>query len=289
MIHQPDTAVLQSRLADLSYLLVDMDGVLWRGCTPQPGLADFISFLRKRGIQFILATNNASKTPQNYVERLAGYGITIAPQQVLTSSLATSLYLLEQAPTNARVFVIGEIGLKAALAEQGFECWSDAGSFEELAVSQAADYVVVGWDRDLSWRKLARANLLIRAGAGFVGTNPDPTWPSEAGLLPGNGATLAALQAASGVTPVVIGKPSKLMFDFALKRLGAEPSQTAMVGDRLDTDILGGAQAGLLTVLLMSGVTDQALLAASPVQPDLIFADIAALTQAWQDVLCDHE
>lgn len=270
-----------NRLDTLSHLIVDMDGVLWRGHTPQPGLKDFFDLLNRRRLRFLLATNNASQTPDYYVERMASYGVSIGPQQVMTSSQATALYLAEQAPPGARIFVIGERGLQRALAERGFQVWTDPGTFEGLAAPQEADYVVVGWDRELNWRKLARATLLVRAGAGLVGANPDRTWPSEFGLLPGNGANLAALQAATDVEPVVIGKPSRLMFQFALERLGATPEQSAMIGDRLDTDVLGGQRAGLTTILLLSGVTTSASLAESPVQPDLVFDDIAALTRAW--------
>ncbi len=270
-----------TRLEGLTHLIVDMDGVLWRGLTPQPGLGDFFDLLARRGIPFLLATNNASKTPQAYVERMAGYGVSIRPEQLMTSAQATALYLAEQSPGGGPVFVIGEEGLRQALNEQGFQVWTDPGTFEGLATPREADYVVVGWDRELNWRKLARATLLVRAGAGLVGTNPDPSWPSEFGLLPGNGATLAALEAATGVEPVVVGKPSERMFQLALKRLGAEPEHSAMVGDRLTTDVLGGGRAGLTTILLLSGVTDRATLAQSSIRPDLVFDDLADLTRAW--------
>jgi 4-nitrophenyl phosphatase len=164
-------------------------------------------------------------------------------------------------------------GIRGALAERGFEL-----------VDQGADYVVVGWTVDLTWQKLAAATLQIRAGAEFVGTNPDPTFPSEAGLVPGNGAILAALEAATGVEPQIVGKPSPWLYREAMKRMGAEPESTAVVGDRLSTDIAGGINAGIKTILVFSGVTTEADLAQSSIKPDLSYPDIEALMAAWREI-----
>ncbi len=256
----------------LQYLLIDMDGVLWRGDKPMPGLTDFFALLRRRGIGFVLATNNASKMHDDYVKRLAGYDIAISPDEIITSAQATAWYLAERSAPDTPVYVIGEDGLRQALLREGFRLVDNDG---------APKYVVVGWDRHLTFDKLAQATLYIHDGASFIATNPDRTWPSERGLLPGAGAILAAVQAATDVEPTIIGKPSPLMLQIAMRRIGAEPSNTAMLGDRLETDILGGRNAGLTTILVLSGVTDTDTLAASPFQPDLVFEDIAALTQAW--------
>jgi 4-nitrophenyl phosphatase len=164
-------------------------------------------------------------------------------------------------------------GIREALAEQGFEL-----------VDEGARYVVVGWTVDLTWQTLAAATLQIRAGAEFIGTNPDPTFPSEAGLVPGNGASLAALEAATGVEPQVVGKPSPWLFRQAMDRMGAKPETTAMVGDRLTTDIVGGINAGIMTILLLSGVTSEAELARSSIRPDLVYDDLEALMTAWKEV-----
>lgn len=264
-------------LSKLQHLLIDMDGVLWRGAEPVAGLADFFASLRRRRIGFVLLTNNASKTPAHYVERLTGYGIAVTPAEIITSAQATADYLAGQCAPGTPVYVIGMAGLRQAMAERGFQL------LDAAAEPGSVRYVVVGWDYHLNYEDLAQATLHIRAGAGFVGSNPDRTWPSERGLLPGAGAILAALQAATDVEPTVVGKPSPLMFQIALRRLGAAASTVAMLGDRLETDILGGHDAGLTTILVLSGVTTPADLAASPFQPDLVFDDITALTCAWTD------
>lgn len=262
------------RLLDhLQHVLIDMDGVLWRGTTPMPGLDAFFALLRRRHIGFVLATNNASKTPQHYVGRLADYGVEISPDEVITSAQATACYLAERSQPGAPTYIIGEQGLREAMLENGFHV---------VDGETQPEYVVVGWDRYLNYDKLAQATLHIRGGASFIGTNPDRTWPSERGQLPGAGATLAALQAATDVEPLVIGKPSPLMLQIAMQRMGAEAGTTAMLGDRLETDIQGGQNAGLTTILVLSGITQPDELADSPIQPDLVFDHIAALTQAWQ-------
>ncbi len=263
-------------LSHIRGLVSDMDGVLWRGNQPMPGLIEFFDFLRRAGIRFVLATNNASRASREYVERLAGFGVQVAREEILCAAEATAEYLATTMP-GAGVFVIGEPPLKNALAERGLTILP-----EEAA---QADCVVVGWDRNLSWKKLARATQLIRGGARFIGTNPDRTWPSEAGLLPGNGANLAFLQAATDVEPFIIGKPARTMFDQALARLGLEASAVAMLGDRLETDIEGGHNAGLATIFVCSGVSTREEAEQSPFKPDFIFEDISDLTRAWIEAL----
>lgn len=258
-------------LRDLHALVVDMDGVLWRGNTPMPGLADFFDLLRGRPVAFRLATNNSSKTPQQYVAKLASLGVQVAPEEILTSAIATAQYLAARAP-GALVYPIGEDGVRQALLDHGLR----------LSEGGQADFVVSGWDHQISFAKLSEATLLIRAGAEYIGTNPDRTWPSERGLLPGTGATLAYLQAATDVQPLIIGKPERHMFDAALSAMGTDPAHTAMLGDRLETDILGGQRAGLRTILVLTGISDEAALAASPIKPDWVFQDIQELTRAWR-------
>ena len=261
-------------LASIRHLIVDMDGVLWRGDEPMPALSEFFAFLRQRQIDFVLATNNASRTPGQYVDKLARFGVEVSPRCVLTSAEAAAAYLVSTAPSGARVYPIGEEGLWRALEQRGF-----------VLTDEGADYVVVGWDRQLTWDKLATAALLIHAGAGFVGTNPDVNYPTERGPVPGNGAQLAALEATTGVPPVVIGKPEPRMYQQALQLMGASPETTAVVGDRLDTDIAGGVRAGLASVLVLSGITTQADLVTSSVKPDLVCADIEDLVRMWTDQL----
>lgn len=261
-------------LREIRHLIVDMDGVLWRGDQPAPGLADFFRFLQEYQFGFVLATNNASRGPEYYVEKLSRLGAVVDAGSILTSAQATAAYLASVADRGTPVFVIGAEGLRQALAQEGF-----------VLTEEGARYVVVGWDPELTWQKLARATLLIRAGAEFIGTNPDVTYPTEAGLVPGNGAQLVALEAATGATPVVIGKPQPWLFREAMRRLGGTFSSTAVVGDRLDTDIVGGRQAGLFTVLVLSGITTARDLATSPIKPDLVCADVGQLARRWQAAL----
>ncbi len=256
---------------DLQAFIIDMDGVLWEGQRPLPGLAEFFAALRAGGRRFILATNNASQTPEQYQAKLAGFGVTVARDEILTSAQAAALYLRQTGPAGARVFPIGEAGLREALTEQGF-------ALAELYETDA-QYVVVGMDRGLTWDKLATATLNLRAGAVFVGTNPDKTLPTERGITHGNGAVLAALQAATDLPPLIIGKPEPTMYQLALRRLGVAPGAAAAIGDRLDTDILGAVRAGMRSVLVLSGVATRADLELSPFQPTWVLEDIRAVTR----------
>jgi 4-nitrophenyl phosphatase len=257
-------------LRDVQALVIDMDGVLWCGDAPMPGLIEFFELLRRRPIRFRLATNNPSRTPEQYVVKLARMGVSVTPEEILTSAIVTAQHLAATAP-GARVYAIGMDGLHQALTEHGLHLTDGAG----------ADTVVVGLDTQLSYAKLAEATLLIRAGARFVGCNPDVTLPSERGLMPGNGATLAYLQAATGVAPLIIGKPERAIFDTALDAMQVEAAHTATLGDRLETDILGGQNAGMHSILVLSGAANPALLAASPIQPDWVFESIRELALAW--------
>jgi 4-nitrophenyl phosphatase len=264
------------RLDRFRHLIIDMDGVLWRGQRPVAGLPELFDWLRGRDVRFVLATNNSSQTVSHYVAQLERFGVTVAPEEIITSAQATADYLSERARADASVYMIGGEGLQEALGDAGFRLLEGDGT---------SDYVVVGWDRRLTFEKLAQATLQIRAGAEFVGTNPDRTWPSERGLVPGAGAILAALEAASDVQPTIIGKPYPTMFEIAMKRMGATAASTAMLGDRLDTDIQGGHNAGIATILVLTGVTTPEDLRTGGVQPDLVFDDIAALTRVWQTSL----
>lgn len=263
--------IVVSKLREVRNLIIDMDGVLYRGNTPMPGLTDFFAFMRERGIRFTLATNNSGRTPAEYVVKLAGMGVTVAPTDILTSGVATAEYLAGIAPPGVRVYVVGAESLAETMREYGF-----------VVSDQNAAFVVVGMDTQVTYDKLRRATLLIRAGARFIGTNPDKTFPSEEGIVPGNGAILAAIEAATDVTPLTIGKPEPTLFQMALKRMSADAAHTAVLGDRLETDILGGINAGLFTILVLSGVVTREELAASDVQPDLVFEDIGQMVEVWR-------
>ncbi len=261
-------------LRDIRGVLCDMDGVLWHGSRPLPGLHAFFGHLRREGIPFTLVTNNASRTPRQYVEKLAGFGIEVGETEVLNSALAAAAYLRKHATIGDRVYPVGGEGVHAALREAGFTLVGDE--------ARTADHVVVGWDPALTWRKMARATLLIRRGATFIGTNPDRTFPAEEGQVPGNGAQLAMLEAATGRKPIVVGKPSPELYRQALARMGCRPDETLVIGDRLDTDILGGVRLGARTAMVLSGVHGEAELRRSLVSPDFVFRDLAALVEAWR-------
>lgn len=259
-------------LSDLQYLIIDMDGVLWRGEQPLPRLPEFFDTLRDLGIRFVLATNNASKTGAQYVQRLLRFGAIVSEAEVLTSPQATAAYLRGAAP-DAHIGIIGEQGLAAELRKAGLHVL-------EADDAQPPTHIVVGIDRALTYDKLARACLAIRAGATFIGTNPDVTFPGEQGIVPGNGAILAALEVSTGVKPLIIGKPQPEMMVQALSRMGADPAHTAVLGDRLDTDILAGQRAGLHSILVLSGVSTRREAETGPIRPDLIIEDIGALADA---------
>ncbi len=261
-------------LRTLGHLIIDMDGVLYRGNEGIPGAGELIDFLRQQGIGFVLATNNATRTPQQFVDKLARMAVEVFPEEVLTSALATASYLAGIAPPGAKVHVVGMDGLRTAIEEAGF-----------CLVEDGAEFVAVGMDFTVCYEQLAHAAQQIRAGARFIGSNPDLTFPSERGILPGAGSLLAFLQAASGVQPVIIGKPGTAMMEQAMALMGAGPAATAMLGDRLETDILGAQRAGMRTILVMSGVTDEARLSTSEVQPDLVFDDVAHLYAVWKELV----
>lgn len=260
-----------------------MDGVLWHGDQPLPGLVEFFQTLRDLKLPFILATNNASQTAEQYVAKLARMGVTVNRAEVLTSAMATALYLAKQTdPTSTRVFVIGEDGLRQPLLELGFTLTglyevNDPGA---ASPNGGADYVVCGLDRGISWDKLATATLNIRAGAKFIGTNPDTTLPTEHGVIHGNGAILAAIEAATEVKPVIIGKPEPIMYQQALALLGVDAAETAAIGDRLGTDILGAVRADIRSLLVLTGVSTEDELKTIDYQPTWVMADIRAVTQA---------
>jgi 4-nitrophenyl phosphatase len=251
-----------------------MDGVLWHEDHPLPGLREFFAFVRRQGLTLTLATNNSSRTPEQYAAKLDGFGVAVDPAEVLTSSLATAAYLADEAPAGSRVYAIGGEGLTRALADRGF-----------VLADEGVDYVVVGWDQSLTWQKLAAASLLIDAGARFIGTNPDVSYPTAQGPVPGNGAQLAALEVTTGVAPTVVGKPEPWMYREALRRMAARPQDTAVIGDRLDTDLEGGVRAGIHTILVLSGIASEEDLARATHKPERVYADVGALTAAWKRAL----
>ncbi len=267
-----------SDLSTLKNLILDMDGVLWRGETPMPGLATFFETLRDARINFVLATNNATKVATQYAEKLREFGVTVSPSAILTSAEATAAYLENRFPPGASAYVVGETGLRQAMESQGFSVLPESDDVNFVDPQLRADVVVVGFTRHACYRHLATAVHLINNGALFVGTNPDVTFPNEVGPMPGAGAYLAFIEAATNQQPTVVGKPGRAIFDEALNRLGAAREETAMVGDRLETDIVGAQAAGLKTIMLLSGVTNRQKLESSDIRPDFIYDNIQDLT-----------
>lgn len=261
-------------LHTLKTLLIDGDGVLWRGNEPLPDLRRFFDVLAARGIEWALLTNNAMRTLDDYLEKFARFGIPADPQRIFTSAIATAHYLRERFPAGAPLYVIGEAGLKQALAAEGFIVCDGEQPPERAAA------VVAALDRQINFAKLTIATRLIRSGVPFIVPNRDGSFPAADGLTPGSGAIVAALVAATDVEPLVIGKPEAGIFHAAMRHLNADPATTAMLGDRLETDILGAQRVGIGSILVLSGVTDRAMLEASPIKPDWVFESIAEIADA---------
>lgn len=256
-------------------IVCDMDGVLWRGTSPLPGLQDFFSLIRDLGLEHMMVTNNSSNTPAQYVRKLAGMGVATTEEHVLNSAVATAHYVAEQKP-GATVYALGGAGVMEAMHLGGF-------TVVDGDASQPVDFVVMGWDRELTWRKLAVATRYILSGAPLIATNPDLTFPLEEGVLaPGNGAQVAALEAATGTQAVIVGKPAPLLYQQALRQMGTTPDETLVIGDRLDTDILGGIRLGMPTALVLTGISCRDDLDQSPIRPTAVFDDLPALVHAWR-------
>ena len=258
-------------LKDIRHLIIDMDGVLWHGNKAIPGMPQFFDTLRRLNIQFVLATNNAGRSGEEYVQKLAALGAHLSADEILTSSQATAGYIAETAP-DARVYVVGSPSIGVELRAKGLRVLED---FEASSATHSVTHVVMGGIvGHLTYDKLAEACLCIRAGAKFIGTNPDITFPGERGIIPGNGALLEALRLSTGVAPLIIGKPEPEMMRQAMQRMGALPATTAAIGDRLDTDILGAQRAGLTTMLVLTGVTHAQQAASDPIQADAVYDSI---------------
>ena len=222
---------------------MDMDGVIVREEHLVPGADQFVAKLAETAHPFLILTNNSIYTARDLAARLGRLGLNVAPEAIWTSALATARFLDDQRP-GGTAFVIGEAGLTTALHEVGYT----------LAETDP-DYVVLGETRTYSFERISRGIQLIAAGARFIATNPDPTGPSPAGPLPATGSVAALISAATGVQPYYIGKPNPLMVRSALRQIGAHSESTVMVGDRMDTDIVTGIEAGLETILVLTGIT----------------------------------
>jgi 4-nitrophenyl phosphatase len=257
-------------LTTIQSLIIDMDGVLWRDDTPIGDLPGIFLRIRERGWKFIFVTNNGSRTPAQYVEKLSAFGVTVQPWQVITSALGVSEMLKREIPNGARVFVVGGEGVKIALQEQGFQVLT-------TETAESAQAVVMGVDREINFAKMNEATLLVRRGVPFYATNPDKTFPTPRGEIPGAGAWISVITTATGIEPIYAGKPYPFMMEMALERLGTKKEETLVVGDRLETDIAAGQAVGCPTALVLSGVSTRERAEAWSPRPSLIVQDLDAL------------
>jgi 4-nitrophenyl phosphatase len=251
-------------------LILDMDGVLWKADAPIGNLTSVFNRIRSRGLKVAFATNNGTLTPEQYVERLAGFGVTVESWQVVTSSLGVAHLLSQNISAGGPVFAIGEAGVMLALRKQGFKLLS----LEEAEKAQA---VVVGFDRGINFTKMCEAALLVRSGIPFYATNPDKTFPTPRGEIPGAGAWISVIVSATGIEPIYAGKPAPYLIELARERLGTAKEETLVVGDRLETDIAGGQSAGYPVALVLSGVSTLEQGNAWRPYVDLIAEDLSAL------------
>jgi NagD protein len=252
-------------MATKKSFLLDMDGVLVRGRTPVPGAQEFLARLTRTGTPFLILTNNPMYTPRDLQHRLAAEGLIVPEERLFTSAMATAQFLAHQRP-GGTAFVIGEHGLTQALHQVGY-----------VLTSVNPDYVVLGETTFYNFDHITRAIRLVAAGARFIATNPDPSGPAESGIVPACGAMAALIEKATGVRPYFIGKPNPLMMRRALNHLGAHSENTIMVGDRMDTDVIAGMEAGMETILVLSGVTRQEDIERYPYRPDQVLPSVAAI------------
>jgi HAD superfamily hydrolase (TIGR01450 family) len=279
-------------------LLVDLDGVVYRGADPVAGVADVLADRVARGDDIVYVTNNSMHYRADYVSRLTAMGAPVSADRIVSSARATALYLQGELPDVKRVLVVGAGGLERELRDVGLEVVTSAHaatrvSQEEIDGFEAAgrpDAVVVGLDPQLTYLRLAVAADAIRGGARFVATNRDPTYPTERGLRPGAGSIVAALEASTGVTPISIGKPAPLLLEEAAKAAGGDAKDAVMIGDSLVTDMAAARAVGARSIFMLTGVTSRDELAAlaDGEGPTAVAADAAELAAAL-DRLADRE
>jgi len=255
---------------EINSWLMDMDGVLVHEEQALPGAAEFINGLRDRDLPFLVLTNNSIYTRRDLAARLRASGLEVPEESIWTSALATAGFLEDQRP-GGTAFVIGEAGLTTALYSSGY-----------TMTERSPDYVVLGETRTYSFERITSAIRLINDGARFIATNPDPTGPSADGALPATGSVAALISRATGVDPYFVGKPNPLMMRSALNAIDAHSETTAMIGDRMDTDIVAGLEAGLHTILVLTGVTTRAEIERFPYRPSQVLDGVGDLVASLQ-------
>jgi NagD protein len=245
--------------------LTDMDGVLWHEGMPIPGAKELIKKWTDSETPFLVLTNNSIYTPRDLSARLRAGGLDVPESRIYTSALATADFIHSQVPKGT-AYVIGEAGLSTAMHEVGY-----------VMTEVNPDFVVLGETRNLSFDNLTKAVRLINNGSRFIATNPDATGPSPEGPLPATGAVAALITKATGKDPYIVGKPNPMMFRSAMRKIKAHSESTAMIGDRMDTDIVAGIEAGLHTILVRTGISDDAEIAKYPFRPTEILTSVADL------------
>jgi len=256
--------------SNIKALILDMDGVVWKADAPIGNLPEIFARIRERGLKFVFATNNGTKTPEDYQQKLADLGVDVEPWQVVTSALGIAFMLSQKYPRGTKIFMIGEAGIRVALEEKGFEILSVANATEAQAV-------VMGIDRGINFDKIAEATLLVRAGIPFYTTNTDRTFPTPRGEIPGSGAWVSIITTATNIEPIIAGKPFPYLMELSLERLGTKKEETLVVGDRLETDIAAGQSVGCPTALVLSGVSTKAQADEWKPKMDVIADDLASL------------
>jgi 4-nitrophenyl phosphatase len=256
--------------SNIKALIIDMDGVIWKGDAPIGDLPSIFRKIRERGLRFVFATNNGTKSPEEYQEKLRTLGVEIEPSQVVTSALGIAFMLDREYPKGTKIFMIGENGICTALEEKGFEI---------LSVERApeAQIFVMGIDRGINFQKVAEATLLVRNGIPFYATNTDRTFPTPRGEIPGAGAWLSIITTATGVDPIVAGKPYPFLMELALEKLGTKKEETLVIGDRLETDIAAGQGVGCPCALVLSGVSTREEADQWTPKIDMVADDLASL------------
>jgi HAD superfamily hydrolase (TIGR01450 family) len=271
-------------------LLVDLDGVVYRGAQPVPGVAAVLAARAAAGDEVVYVTNNSMWYRADYVTRLSGMGAPVSPDRIVSSARATALYVRDLEPAMRRVLVVGGAGLVHELTDVGIDVvysgdaadrWLANGR-DAAAATGAVDAVIVGLDTDFTYGRMAVAAEAVRAGARFIATNRDPIYPLEHGLMPGAGSIVAAIEAASGATPISLGKPGPLLLEVAAHALGRKTTEAVMIGDSMVTDIPAAIAVGARSVLMLTGITKRAELEGlSPAErPTEIAADAAELASA---------
>jgi 4-nitrophenyl phosphatase len=258
--------------SNIKALILDMDGVVWKGDAPIGDLPATFNRIRERGLKFVFATNNGTKTPEEYQDKLRQLGVEVDPSQIVTSALGIAFMLAQKYPRGTKIFMIGENGIRVALEEKGFEILSTENAPEAKAF-------VMGIDRTIDFYKVAEATLLVRAGIPFYTTNTDKTFPIPRGEIPGAGSWLSVITSATGIEPIVAGKPFPYLMELSLERLGTKKEETLVVGDRLETDIAAGQAVGCPTALVLSGVSTKVQADEWEPKMDIISESLAELVK----------